>query len=295
MNRPLIRLGSKGPSVRELKVLLNHALKPSPELSPGNDNFGPNTLKAVNLFQRAAHLKVDGLVGDDTWTALLGRATSAVKHVAHRASLGLSSGNQSHQTRKAVSFTHGVKNPIQRDPNPTELSLLQAHQKKARQYMEKAQRLLHNMKSQPSSFANFHRSFMEPTYGSLITASSGKPIQLAPADLQRAKRAEDNFTTMLSTLSKGGIVFKVFESKPTSNDGKDVYAYTGFDNNGQGAYIAFSKQFHIDSVESIQIDTFIHELAHFVLHAGHAYEGGSWDTAMKGADRYARYAVDVWA
>jgi Putative peptidoglycan binding domain len=299
MEMPLIRLGSHGPAVRELKVLLNHALKPSPGLTPTNEQFGPNTRKAVEQFQRAAYLKVDGLVGHDTWTALLGRASPAVKHDARLAALGHPHGP--HQPHAAVSFSEGVKNPHHRDPHPAELAELKAHQKKAGQYVDKALRVLRNMKYRPAAAGAFLLSFLG---GDTIFASSGKSSAASAATLQYANRAANNYATMLAVLNKGGIAYKVFDGPVKSDAGSDAMAYTGFDRQGNGTYIAFSKPLHLDSVESIQMDTFIHELAHYAWHADHAYgstvagvgqtNAVDWETALNGADRYAGYAVTVW-
>jgi len=69
MSQPVnIRQGSRGPQVRQLQVLLNRhgaALKE-------DGIFGPLTRSAVEAFQRANGLIVDGVVGGQTWDALTG-------------------------------------------------------------------------------------------------------------------------------------------------------------------------------------------------------------------------------
>ena len=64
-----LRLGSRGPDVAKLQLLLNGALKPSPNL--GMDGvFGQRTHDAVVAFQRRSGLAADGVVGPKTWQAL---------------------------------------------------------------------------------------------------------------------------------------------------------------------------------------------------------------------------------
>jgi hypothetical protein len=60
--RPLLRQGDKGDDVRTLQEAL--------EIKVDGD-FGPNTKKAVMKFQTKAGLYVDGIVGMQTWAALL--------------------------------------------------------------------------------------------------------------------------------------------------------------------------------------------------------------------------------
>lgn len=59
-----IRKGSRGEDVRVLQRLL--------ELSLVDGIFGPMTLKAVKKYQRDESLSVDGIVGPNTWSKLLG-------------------------------------------------------------------------------------------------------------------------------------------------------------------------------------------------------------------------------
>jgi len=74
-DRPVLRAGSRGREVLELKRLL----KTWADANPGartprfllNEAYGPGTKGAVEAFQRAQGLGVDGVVGRDTWGALL--------------------------------------------------------------------------------------------------------------------------------------------------------------------------------------------------------------------------------
>lgn len=62
MSNPVLRLGSKGESVKNLQNLLGL-------ISDGN--FGSKTEAAVKQFQAQAGLVKDGIVGEKTWAALL--------------------------------------------------------------------------------------------------------------------------------------------------------------------------------------------------------------------------------
>ncbi len=286
-NMPLLKLGSKGPAVRELKVLLNNALSPSPGLQSDKDEFGLNTQRAVERLQRISFLKVDGLVGPGTWANLLARTTPAVHDQARRA--GLQPARPS-----AASFSHGVKNPRHRPAKDEELKTIRADAEKADQSMDYARRAL--MKQTPSTLILFEDTF-----------SKSSSISAASYTIRNyANRAAKKYEEMLNSLRKGGIQYNVFETDP---DGKLCFAYTGFDKKGKGIYIAFSKRRHLlERVEATRIDTFIHELAHYAWNAGHAHrettvtqkntmdigiEFGNmdWDTALKGADCYADFAI----
>jgi peptidoglycan hydrolase-like protein with peptidoglycan-binding domain len=65
---PQIQQGSTGQIVKNAQGLL---------LAHGNDpkgidgNFGPNTEAATEAFQQAENLAVDGIIGPNTWTALV--------------------------------------------------------------------------------------------------------------------------------------------------------------------------------------------------------------------------------
>ena len=64
---PILQLGSQGPEVFALQYLLrHHGLE-----SPADGLFGPATEQAVRTFQSQRDLGVDGLVGGQTWPALV--------------------------------------------------------------------------------------------------------------------------------------------------------------------------------------------------------------------------------
>jgi peptidoglycan hydrolase-like protein with peptidoglycan-binding domain len=73
---PTVKKGSKGNSVRLLQEILKSFA--DPQFDPGavDGDFGPNTEAAVKAFQgvftdfEGNPLKVDGIVGPKTWTAL---------------------------------------------------------------------------------------------------------------------------------------------------------------------------------------------------------------------------------
>jgi peptidoglycan hydrolase-like protein with peptidoglycan-binding domain len=67
--RPMIRVGSTGPSVVEAQARLNVAGS-TPPLAP-DAIFGPMTLAATRAFQEAHSLVADGIVGPLTWSELL--------------------------------------------------------------------------------------------------------------------------------------------------------------------------------------------------------------------------------
>jgi peptidoglycan hydrolase-like protein with peptidoglycan-binding domain len=64
----VLQTGDKGAQVRALQILLNGR-----GYSPGkpDGDFGPKTKKAVTAYQKAKGLSADGVVGAQTWTALL--------------------------------------------------------------------------------------------------------------------------------------------------------------------------------------------------------------------------------
>jgi hypothetical protein len=68
-SRPLLRRGSRGSSVVELQQRLANA---GHAPGPIDGIFGSQTDAAVRAFQRARGLAVDGVVGPQTWGALLG-------------------------------------------------------------------------------------------------------------------------------------------------------------------------------------------------------------------------------
>lgn len=70
--RRTLRLGSKGPDVRELQEFLR-AMGADLTIDGG---FGPKTLKALESFQASRSLTVDGVCGPKTWKALEGARPS---------------------------------------------------------------------------------------------------------------------------------------------------------------------------------------------------------------------------
>jgi hypothetical protein len=69
--RPILRLGSYGPAVRDLQGLLNSKPSALPRLDP-DGAFGGRTAARVKEFQLSKGLTPDGVVGNNTWNALLG-------------------------------------------------------------------------------------------------------------------------------------------------------------------------------------------------------------------------------
>jgi len=77
-----LKQGSKGPDVGLLRRLLNRKLVPSPNLpeahifgahyngAVAHIDFGPKMDTAVRALQHSKRLKVDGIVGPRTWSAL---------------------------------------------------------------------------------------------------------------------------------------------------------------------------------------------------------------------------------
>lgn len=68
----LLKQGSRGKDVETLQTLLNRT---GSRLGVDGD-FGENTTDAVKRFQRLAGLTADGIVGQQTWTALEARANA---------------------------------------------------------------------------------------------------------------------------------------------------------------------------------------------------------------------------
>jgi peptidoglycan hydrolase-like protein with peptidoglycan-binding domain len=64
---PLVRRGDRGPAVEKLHDLLGVAAPGD----PGYGIFGPRTEEGVREYQAGHGLTVDGVVGRQTWTALL--------------------------------------------------------------------------------------------------------------------------------------------------------------------------------------------------------------------------------
>lgn len=65
---PTLRMGSRGAEVKTLQRLLTAHGYPC---GAADGIYGNNTLAGVKAFQKAKKLAVDGIVGRDTWTALL--------------------------------------------------------------------------------------------------------------------------------------------------------------------------------------------------------------------------------
>ena len=68
---PLLQQGSTGMSVRVVQTILKYRGCSLPKYGVDGD-FGGETLAAVKQFQTAAKLEVDGVVGAQTWKALVG-------------------------------------------------------------------------------------------------------------------------------------------------------------------------------------------------------------------------------
>lgn len=78
---PILRLGSRAPSVRELQELLNKA---GATLTV-DGHFGPATGRALRQFQSRMGLTVDGIAGRQTWATLRGvRPTVPVQQAPAR-------------------------------------------------------------------------------------------------------------------------------------------------------------------------------------------------------------------
>lgn len=69
---PVLARGSSGPAVRALMVVLRDLGFYTVALPDDDDFFGPAADAAVRVFQKKRGLAVDGIVGSETWTALLG-------------------------------------------------------------------------------------------------------------------------------------------------------------------------------------------------------------------------------
>lgn len=69
---PMVQQGSSGDDVVKLQKLLNDAGATPPLVTDGK--FGPRTATAVKAYQKVHGLKIDGIVGNQTWGSLLGQA-----------------------------------------------------------------------------------------------------------------------------------------------------------------------------------------------------------------------------
>jgi N-acetyl-anhydromuramyl-L-alanine amidase AmpD len=63
--------GDEGPLVHELQVFLDRNYPAYARIDLGPQRFGPQTLAAVLEFQHRSHLDADGVVGPQTWSALM--------------------------------------------------------------------------------------------------------------------------------------------------------------------------------------------------------------------------------
>jgi hypothetical protein len=68
---PILRQGMTGDIVKAMQgILIARGFSVGPDRADGD--FGYNTRQGVLNFQRSKHLTLDGIVGHDTWAALLG-------------------------------------------------------------------------------------------------------------------------------------------------------------------------------------------------------------------------------
>ena len=76
---PTIKLGASGPAVTEAKALLNKwlASKSKPTLAIVSVQFDADMDAATKAFQADKGLKVDGIIGPNTWQALRGGSASS--------------------------------------------------------------------------------------------------------------------------------------------------------------------------------------------------------------------------
>jgi hypothetical protein len=91
-----------GKIVKQLQALLNSALSTKPPIEQDGD-FGKITREAVIAFQRKAKIKVDGVVGKETWTAL-------VDATSHKATLPASANTLADIAAKYVGVTETGNN-----------------------------------------------------------------------------------------------------------------------------------------------------------------------------------------
>ena len=112
LNWPIEQQGSTGENVRSIQYLLNDH---GATLTVDGD-FGPKTAAAVRAFQTSHKLTVDGIVGNQTWTALIvevstgstGDAVRAVQSQIHSRSGWLTiDGIFGPETESAVRFFQG--------------------------------------------------------------------------------------------------------------------------------------------------------------------------------------------
>lgn len=107
--RPILRLGSFGTDVRDLQGLLNGRPSTLPRLDV-DGAFGPRTGARVREFQASQRLSADGVVGNNTWNALLGGPGAAT-------GAGWSSGGGSATSAGAGGSSAGTQNNSSMDPS----------------------------------------------------------------------------------------------------------------------------------------------------------------------------------
>jgi peptidoglycan hydrolase-like protein with peptidoglycan-binding domain len=75
---PVLRQGSELDAVLPLQEVLTNGAVTQWGTSPGeiDGNFGPHTRASVEAFQKWGHVKVDGVVGDQTWDVPLSAMSS---------------------------------------------------------------------------------------------------------------------------------------------------------------------------------------------------------------------------
>jgi peptidoglycan hydrolase-like protein with peptidoglycan-binding domain len=77
---PLLAEGSTGEVVRSLQTILTEGAGEWGTGPGGVDgDFGPQTRASVEAFQRWGNVGVDGIVGDQTWTVLMGAAGATLE------------------------------------------------------------------------------------------------------------------------------------------------------------------------------------------------------------------------
>jgi peptidoglycan hydrolase-like protein with peptidoglycan-binding domain len=77
---PLLAEGSAGDVVRSLQTILTEGAGQWGTDPQGVDgDFGPQTRASVEAFQRWGEVGVDGVVGDQTWTVLMGAAGATLE------------------------------------------------------------------------------------------------------------------------------------------------------------------------------------------------------------------------
>ncbi|MDJ0618721.1 MAG: peptidoglycan-binding protein [Calothrix sp. MO_192.B10] len=84
--KPTLQLGAKIQSVRDMQIALNHQLARLDTISkfplhtPVTGYFGEETKNAVKYLQCLAFLKIDGIVGQQTWAYLCHGVASLPQH-----------------------------------------------------------------------------------------------------------------------------------------------------------------------------------------------------------------------